>query len=170
LAVRFAPLVLLLVAGCVGCAGGPDAPTAVPTTAESRAAILAGDYALTITLDEGCTEFPAQTWSYRATLRNLGRYLDVSVTGPGFTERTSVGQMYTFDDFSARFIWNFSDPEFNYPDPRVLGPRLLLFGATETKVLNGSVSGTIRGIVSTTLDFNRQCYGTHRVSLISTGG
>ena len=167
---RSAPLVLLLVAGCAGCAGGPDAPTAVPTTAESRAAILAGDYALNITLDEGCTEFPAQTWSYRATLRNLGRYLDVSVTGPGFTEPTTVGQMYTFDDFSARFIWNFSDPEFNYPDPRVVGPRLLLFGATETKVLNGSVSGTIRGMVSTTLDFNRQCYGTHRVSLISTGG
>jgi hypothetical protein len=166
LAVRHAPLVLLLVAGC---AGAPDTPTSVPTTAESRAAILAGDYALTITLDEGCTEFPAQTWSYRATLLNLGRYLDVSVTGPGFTEPTSVGQLYTFDDFAARFIWNFSDPEFNYPDPRVVGPRLLLFGATETKVLNGSVSGTIRGMVSTTLDFNRQCYGTHRVSLISTG-
>ena len=44
MAVRHAPLVLLLVAGC---AGAPDTPTSVPTTAESRAAILAGDYALT---------------------------------------------------------------------------------------------------------------------------
>ena len=163
---RLAPLVLLVV---MGCAGGPDTPTSVPTTVESRAALLAGEYALTITLDEGCTGLPAQTWSYRATLQNVGRYLDVSVTGPGFTERTSVGQMYTFDDFTARFIWNFSDPEFNYPDPRIVGPRLLLYGASETKVLNGLVSGTIRGTVSTTLDFNRQCYGTHRLSLISTG-
>jgi hypothetical protein len=167
LAVRYAPLVVLLV---VGCAGAPDTPTAVPTTPDSRATILAGEYALTIMLDEGCTQLPADTWSYRATLWNSGRYLDVSVTGPGFTERTGVGQMYTYDDFTARFIWNFNDPEFDYPDPRIAGPRLLLYGASETKIRNGSVSGTIRGMVSTTLDFNRQCYGTHRFSLISTEG
>jgi hypothetical protein len=46
---------------------------------------------------------------------------------------------------------------------------LLLYGASETKIRNGSVSGTIVGTVSTTLDFNRQCYGTHRFSLISAG-
>jgi hypothetical protein len=163
---RSAPLVALLV---VGCAGGPDTPTAVPTTADSRATLLAGDYALTITLDEHCTQIPTQTWSYRATLWNLGRYLGVSVIGPGFTERTDVGQMYTYDDFTTRVIWNFNDPEFNYPDPRIVGPRLLLYGASETKIRNGVVSGTIVGTVSTTLDFNGQCYGTHRFSLISTG-
>jgi hypothetical protein len=163
---RRALLVLLLV---VGCAEGPDTPTSVPTTADSRATLLAGEYALTITLDDGCAQLPTQTWSYRATLRNAGRYLDVSVTGPGFTEPTGVGQMYTYDDFTARFIWNFNDPEFNYPDPRVVGPRLLLYGASETKIRNGSLSGTIVGTVSTTLAFNRQCYGTHRFSLISAG-
>jgi len=156
---------VLLVAGC---AGAPDTPTSV-TTADSRATLLAGEYGLTITLDEGCTQLPAQTWSYRATLQNVGRYLDVSVTGTGFAERTGVGQMYTYDDFTARFIWNFNDPEFDYPDPRNVGPRLLLYGASETKIRNGSVSGTIVGTVSTTLDFNRRCYGTHRFSLISTG-
>jgi hypothetical protein len=163
---RHALLVVLLL---VGCAEGPDTPTSVPTTADSRATILAGEYALTITLDEDCTQLPSETWSYRATLQNVGRYLDLSVTGPGFTERTGVGQMYTYDDFTARFIWNFNDPEFNYPDPRIGGPRLLLYGASETKIRNGSVSGTIVGTVSTTLDFNRQCYGTHRFSLVSTG-
>src|SRR5262245_52520169 len=142
---RHALLVALLVAGC---AGATDAPTSVPTTADSRAALLAGEYALTITLDEGCTELPAETWSYRATLRDAGRYLDVSVAGPGFTERTGVGQMYTYDDFTARFIWNFNDPEFNYPDARITGPRLLLYGASDTKIRNGSMSGTIVGTES----------------------
>jgi hypothetical protein len=165
-AVRYASLVVLLV---VGCAGGPDTPTSVPTTADSRAALLAGEYALTITLDESCTRFPAETWTYRATLQDVGRYLDLSVTGPGFTERTDVGQMYTYDDFTARLIWNFNDPEFNYPDPRIVGPRLLLYGASETKIRNGLVSWTIVGTVSTTVDFNRQCYGRHQFSLISTG-
>ena len=150
--------------------GGTDLPTSVPTTADSRAALLAGEYALTITLAEGCTQLPTETWSYRATLRDAGRYVDVTVVGPGFTERTTVGQMYTYDDFTARFIWNFNDPEFNYPDPRINGPRLLLYGASDTKILNGSMSGTIIGTASTTLDFNRQCYGTHRFSLISSGG
>jgi len=164
---RHAPLLAVLM---VSCAGAPDTPTSVPTTADSRATLLAGEYALSITLDDTCVQFPSQNWTYRATLRNAGRYLDVSVAGPGFSERTSVGQLYTYDDFTVRFIWNFSDPEFNYPDPRVVGPRLLLYGASDTKFQNGSMSGTIAGTVSTTLDFNRQCYGRHRFSLISMGG
>jgi hypothetical protein len=163
---RHAPLVVLLV---VGCAGGPDGPTSVKTTPDSRAALLVGDYALTIALDEGCTQFPEKTWNYRATLRDAGGYLDVSVAGPGFTERTDVGQMYTFDDFTARFVWNFNDPELTYPDPRLTGPRLLLYGSSDTSIRNGSMSGTIVGTVSTTLDFSRQCYGMHRFSLIATG-
>jgi hypothetical protein len=162
---RHAYLLALLV---VGCSGGPDTPTSVPTTAESRAALLAGEYALTITVDDACTQVPLRTWTYRATLRNFGRYIDVSVAGPGFTERTGVGQMYTYDDFSARFIWNFADPEFNYPDPRIAGPRLLLYGSSDTTIRNGSMSGTIAGTVSTTLEFNGQCYGKHPFSLIST--
>jgi|SRR5690349_5412773 len=164
---RHVPLIALL---AVSCAGTPDAPTSVPMTAESRATLLAGEYTLSITLDDTCVQFPSQNWSYRATLRNAGGYLDISVVGPGFNERTIVGQLYTFDDFTARFIWNFSDPEFDYPDPRIAGPRLLLYGASDTNIQNGSMSGTIAGTVSTTLDYNRQCYGRHRFSLISMGG
>jgi hypothetical protein len=164
---RYAPLITLL---AVACTGIPDPPTSVPTTAESRAALLAGEYALSITLDDSCMQLSAQTWTYQATLQNAGRYLDVRVAGPGFPERTSVGQLYAYDDFTARLIWNFSDSEFNYPDPRIAGPRLLLYGASDMKIQNGSMSGTIAGTVSTTLDFNRQCYGRHRFSLISTGG
>lgn len=163
---RYAPLVAFLVAGC---AGGPTGPTSIVTTPDTRAALLAGDYVLTITLDEACTQLPAEPWSYRATLRDAGRYLDISVAGPGFPERTAVGQMYTYDDFTARFIWNFNDPEFNFPDPRISGPRLLLYGSSDTRIQNGSMSGTIGGTVSTTLDFSRQCYGRHRFSLISAG-
>ena len=48
----------------VGCAGGPDTPTSVPATAESRAALLAGEYALTITVDAACTQLPIRTWGY----------------------------------------------------------------------------------------------------------
>ena len=159
-------LIALLV---VGCAGVPEAPTHVSTTADSRAALLAGDYALTITLDEQCRQVPTGTWNYRATLDDVGAYLDVSVTGAGFSERTDVGQMYTYPDFTARFIWNFSDPDFNYPDPRIYGARLLLYGASETKIVNGAMRGTIRGTASTTLDFNAQCYGSHHFTMISTG-
>jgi hypothetical protein len=36
-----------------------------------------------------------------------------------FSERTDAGQMYTYPDFTARFIWNFDDPDFTYPDPRI---------------------------------------------------
>src|SRR5262245_24722549 len=164
---RRALLAMLLVAGC---ARGTDGPSPVQTTADSRAAVLAGEYALTITLDEGCTQLPVETWKFRATLRDAGRYLDVSVAGPGFTDRTGVGQMYTFDDFTARFVWNFNDPEFNYPDPSINGPRLLLYGASDTTIRNGSMSRTIASAASTTLDVSRQCSGTHRFSLIATGG
>jgi hypothetical protein len=161
-----APLLALLVAGCAGTA---DAPTPVSTTPNSRAAVLAGDYTLTITIDEQCTQVPTRDWTYRATLDGTGGYLSLSVTGAGFSERTDVGQMYTYPDFSARFIWNFADPEVNYPDPRIYGARLLLYGASETKIVNGTMSGTIRGSVSTTLNFNAQCYGLHRFTMISTG-
>ena len=88
---RHTPLIALLV---VACAGTSETPTAVPTTETSRAALLAGDYALTITLDDRCAQLPA-LWTYRATLGNEGRYLVVSVMGTGFSERTGVGQMYT---------------------------------------------------------------------------
>ena len=63
-----------------------------------------------------------------------------------------------------------TNPEFNYPDPSINGPRLLLYGASDTTIRNGSMSGTIAGTASTTLDLSRQCCGTHRVSLIATGG
>jgi len=162
---RHTPLIALLV---VACAGTSETPTAVPTTETSRAALLAGDYALTITLDDRCAQLPA-LWTYRATLGNAGRYVVVNVMGSGFSERTGVGQMYTYPDFTARFIWNFDDPDFNYPDPRIYGPRLLLYGASETKIVNGAMSGTIVGTVSTTSDFNGRCYGSHRFTLISTG-
>jgi len=82
---------------------------------------------------------------------------------------TDVGQMYTYPDFSVRFIWNFADPDFNYPDPRIYGARLLLYGASETKIVNGTMSGIIRGTVATTLDYNAQCYGSHHFTMISTG-
>jgi hypothetical protein len=93
----------------------------------------------------------------------------VSVTGTGFSEPTDVGQMYTYPDFSVRFIWNFADPDVNYPDPRIYGARLLLYGASETKVVNGTISGTIRGTAGSTLDFNAQCYGSHHFTMVSTG-
>jgi hypothetical protein len=163
---RHALLIPLLLAAC---AGTLETPTPVSTTGDSRAALLAGDYALTITLDDRCAQLPALTWTYRATLGNAGGYLPISVIGTGFSERTGVGQMYTYPDFTARFIWNFDDPDFNYPDPGIYGPRLLLYGASETKIVNGAMSGTIVGTASTTLDFNGRCDGSHRFTLISTG-
>ena len=95
--------------GVVGCAGTSEAPTPVPTSADSRAALLAGAYALTITLDERCSQIAIPKWTYRATLADAGGYLNVNVVGGGYTELTGVGQAYTFPDFSARFVWNLDD-------------------------------------------------------------
>lgn len=143
------------------------APT--PTTAGSRAALLAGEYALTITLDDRCTQLPTLTWTYRATLGDAGGYLAMRVVGAGFSEPTGVGQVYTYPDFTARLLFNFDDPDFNYPDPRIYGPRLLLYGASESRVVNGRMAGTIVGTASTNLDFNRRCEGSHQFTLVSMG-
>jgi len=77
-----------------GCSGDVAAPTS-PTTGDSRAMLLAGDYALTISLDERCARAMMPTWSYRAHLTNEGGYGTVSVIGNGYEESTGVGQVYT---------------------------------------------------------------------------
>jgi len=157
-------VILPLAAGCSGSVG----PSAMQTTTASRAALLAGDYALTITVDDRCSNVMAPTWTYRARLTDEGGYVTIHVVGGGYTESTDVGQVYTFADFTARFIWNLDYPDFNYPKPPTNA--LLLYGSSETTIRNGTMSGTIVGTASTTLDLNGRCYGSHRFALISTGG
>ncbi len=157
-------VILPLATGCSGSVG----PSMMPTTTASRAALLAGDYALTITVDDRCSGTTVPTWTYRAHLINAGGYVAIQVVGGGYTESTDVGQVYTFPDFTARFVWNFDYPDFNYPKPRMNA--LLLYGSSETTIRNGTMSGTIMGTASTTLDLNDSCYGSHRFALISTGG
>jgi hypothetical protein len=159
-------MLALALLGVIGC-GGADVPTPVATTAASRAALLAGNYALTISLDERCTQLPP-VWTYRATLDDAGGYISVRVIAAGESDSTNVGQVYTFPDFTARVVWNFAEPDFDYPHPpRIDGPRLLLYGASDSKIVNGTITGMITGTASTTLDFNARCYGSHRFTLIS---
>jgi len=134
--------------------------------------LLAGNYALTITLDERCAQAMMPIWSYRAHLTNEGRgYLTVHVIGNGYEDSTGIAQVSTYPDFTARFIWNFDFPDSNYPEPPTNA--LLLYGASDissnTPIRNGTIAGTILGTASTTLDPNGQCYGTHRFTLISSG-
>jgi hypothetical protein len=160
---------LIAFVALVGCAEGSEGPTPIPASADSRAALLAGVYALTITLDERCSQIAIPKWIYRATLADAGGYLNVNVVGGGYAESTGVGQMYTFPDFTTRFVWNFDEPDADRPDPRTSGARLLLYGASDTKIVNGTIAGTILGTASTDLDFNARCYGSHPFRLISTG-
>src|SRR5438132_13283995 len=114
----------------VGCGLlGKCRPSAMQTTTASRAALLARNYALTITVDDRCSNVIAPTWTYRARLTDEGGYVTIHVVGGGYTESTDVGQVYTFPDFTARFIWNFDYADFNYPKPPTNA--LLLYGSSE---------------------------------------
>src|SRR5438105_1112762 len=158
---------LLIIAGC---SGGVVPPTS-PTTAESRAMLLAGDYSLTITLDDRCAGAMMSVWNYRAHLTNKNGFATVGVIGNGYVQSTDVGQVYTYPDFTARFIWNFDYQDLNDPLPPT--DALLLYGASpitsDIPIRNGTMAGTISGTASTTLNLNGRCDGMHRFVLVSTG-
>ena len=147
-----------------GCAEPSVSPSA-PSTASSRAANLAGNYVLTVGIDAHCSQVATQVWVYQAALADSGGYVSVNVIGGGYTAATPVGQMYTFGDSTARFIWNFGSDDF---DPSIAATGLSLYGSSDTVIRNGTMSGTIVGSASTP-DDHRGCYGSHPFSLISTG-
>lgn len=149
-----------------GCAADSASPSAVPSTAFSLAASLTGNYTLVVRVDDRCPQIVVREWVYRAALAGgSGNYLSVSVIGGGYSEMTNVGQMYTFSDSTARFVWTFGSDEFDGP---IAATRLSLYGSSDTIIRNGAMSGTISGYASTTDDYHA-CYGAHQFSLISTG-
>jgi hypothetical protein len=145
---------------CAPACGSDVAPTPAPTR-ESFATALAGTYALTIRLDDRCSSMANAVWEYRATLSNSGAFLSMRVVGGGYSEPTVVGQMYPYTDSTARFIWNFADPE-----TPVTGTQLLLYGSSDTAIRNGTVAGAIAGTASTTRDVNNRCSGSHAFMLL----
>jgi len=145
---------------CASACASDVAPTPAPTR-ESFATALAGTYALTIRLDDRCSSLANAVWQYRATLSNSGVYLSMKAVGGGYSEPTVVGQMYPYTDSTARFIWNFADPEMP-----VAGTQLLLYGSSDTAIRNGTVAGAIAGTASTTRDANNRCSGSHAFTLL----
>ena len=149
-----------------GCAGDSTSPSVASSTALSLATSLAGNYTLVVRVDDHCSQIAHREWVYQATLAGgSGNFLPVNVIGGGYTEMTNVGQLYTFADSTARFVWNFGADEFDSP---ITTTRLSLYGSSDTPIRNGAISGTILGNVSTT-DDHQPCYGAHPFSLISTG-
>jgi hypothetical protein len=148
---------LVLALCCAPACGSDVAPSLPPPTRESFATSLAGTYTLTIRLDDRCSSLAKAVWKYRAVLSNGGGgYLSVQVLGDGYSEPTVVGQIYTYTDSTARYIWNFA-----YPETPIAGTQLLLYGSGDTAIRNGSLTGTIAGDASTTRDGNVRCSGSH---------
>ena len=153
---------LVLATFCASGCGSNALPSAPSPTRESFATALAGTYALTMTLDERCSMLSKSVWNYRAVLANGGGgYLSVQVRGDGYSEPAMVGQIYTFADSTARYIWN-----FQYPDLPVAATQLLLYGSSDAPIRNGSLAGVIRGEASTTRDGNTRCSGSHAFRLV----
>ena len=153
---------IVLAAFCVSACGSDAAPSVPSPTRDSFATALAGTYALTITLDERCSVLAKSVWQYRAVLSNGGGgYLSVQVLGDGYSEPTMVGQIYTFTDSTARYIWNFP-----YPESPVSATELLLYGSSDTPIRNGSLAGVITGDASTTRDGNTRCPGPHAFTFV----
>lgn len=159
-------IVMLIPVMSGGCTADSATPSAVPSTAVSLAASLTGNYTLVVRVDDRCPQIAIREWVYRAALAGgSGNYLSVNAIGGGYSEMTNVGQMYTFADSTARFVWTFGSDEFDAP---TAATRLSLYGSSDTTVRNGEISGTISGYASTTDDYHA-CYGAHQFSLISTG-
>jgi hypothetical protein len=152
---------VLFVTLCAPACGSDVAPTPAPTR-ESFATSLAGTYALTIRLDDRCSSLTKAVWNYRAVLsKGGGGFLSVQVLGDGYSEPTTVGQVYTYTDSTARYIWNFA-----YPDTPTAGTQLLLYGSSDAPIRNGSLAGVIAGDASTTRDGNTRCRGSHAFTFV----
>src|SRR5206468_685842 len=72
---------------------------------------LVGGYTLTIELDPACAGFPGDAYhrTYQANLDDIGfHYLEISVTGGGFREKTVMGELFSGQ---LRLKWNEFDGE-----------------------------------------------------------
>ena len=147
----------------LGCAGPPTAPS---LSAPLRAA-FAGDYTLTVQIDEGCVEFESRrVWAYRAILEDLG-YLSVRVLGGAFTEPTAVGQLYVFDNSQFRFLLNIHDELF---DRIPASQELLIYGAGDATGTASSISGVFRGTASLLGRSGNPCAGSHSFTFVRQAG
>jgi hypothetical protein len=158
---RILSMIVLATFSTSGC-GSDVAPSVPSPTRDSFATALAGTYALTITLDQRCSVLAKSVWNYRAVLSNGGGgYLSLQVIGDGYSESTTVGQVYTHADSTARYIWNFQEP-----DSPVTAIQLLLYGSSDTPIRNGLLAGVIIGDASTTRDGNTRCPGPHAFTFV----
>lgn len=159
---RRAFTLLIFAVFCAPACDSDIAPSMPSSTPDSFATALAGTYALTIRLDDRCSSLTKAVWNYRAALsRGGGGYLSVEVLGDGYSEPTAVGQMYTYSNSTARFIWN-----FQYPETPVATTQLVLYGASDIQLRNGSLAGMILGDASTTRDVNTRCPGPHAFTFV----
>jgi hypothetical protein len=162
---------LVRVVSCVMLTALPactTSPTAPSPSALPPAATFAGDYALTLQIDEKCVEFPEylRVWEYSATLEDHG-YISIRVLGRAFTEPTVVGQLYIHDNPRFRFVLNFNYDELDhYPK----SPELVLYGAGDASDTGSSISGAISGTASLTGGVRVGCAGSHRFMFVRQAG
>ena len=149
----------------LACSTSPTAPTSL---APPPVANVAGDYALTVLIDERCVEFPEslRVWAYRAILEDQG-YISIRVVGGAFTEPTAVGQLYVHGNSRFRFVLNFDYEGLDrYPE----SPELLLYGGGTAVGTGSSISGAVLGTASFTGRAGIRCDGSHRFTFARRAG
>jgi hypothetical protein len=112
LARRGAILVAILASACSGGSSAPTTPTQSPTTTAASAS-FAGNYTLTVEIDEACAVVPQseRVRRYDATV-DASAYVfpsdqAIRVVGGGFKEPTTMGRFFSVGNSrSVRLDWN----------------------------------------------------------------
>jgi hypothetical protein len=148
-----------------GSKASPASPTALDTSSKaSPAAKFAGEYVLTIEIDQTCQFAEAsRVWPFSAVLKEK-EYLDLEVVGGGFEEPAVVGQLYWGADSRFFIVININYEEAQHY-PR--SPQLLIYGAGHATALDSTIVGAIPGEVSITGNETKsRCAGSHRLTLV----
>ena len=142
------PHSVMLVALC-GCHNPPTAPTTPPAPASPFAGV-AGNYELTIEIDDQCTQIPPalRVRRYDARLEDRGwHFLPVSVVGGGFTEPKLMADLWPpSPDGRWRLNWNsFDAGGCDYPEPLTESRELYVCADGPVTQRDSVLAGVIQG-------------------------
>jgi hypothetical protein len=146
-----------------GCAASPVAPP-VDQVRLSPPTHLAGDYTLTIDLDDSCNLVQSvERWRFSAALKDSSGYFSVEVSGGPFVQPTVIGQFYVYGDSSFRLMLNLNyDGLGQFPTP----PYLMIYGIGDAQWVSAQITGAIRAAASVFAnDGKRDCTGVHQFVL-----
>jgi hypothetical protein len=166
----------LTLAALPGCKRSPSAPSPVPSPRISPFAQIAGDYALTVEIDNDntCTTFPQALRVRRydaAVLDKYSHYAPLRVVGGGFTKPFEIGEFFpdtSLDPSRFRFEWNMFDVGgCDEPEPLSESTDLYLCASGIVTRSTSTMTGDIPGRASITGGVREiRCSGSHRFTFV----